>query len=123
MLKKPHASPSTRIPTEKGSGVEKVRPHVLATRIPWSHVLRPIPQVPVSLLVTALFIAMEEKKCSSGEKQGLSRMENVGTFTILLEVFFFSRFNQNDQKIYLPHAFLTLFPFSLMKHAVVSVEN
>ena len=68
-----------------------------------------------------------EKKGSSREKPketGLSRMENVGTFVYVLleslEVFFFSRFNQNDQKISLPHAFLTLFPFSLMKHAVVS---
>ena len=51
MLKKPHASPSTRIPTEMGSGVEKVRPRVLATHIPESHVLRSSPQVSVSLLV------------------------------------------------------------------------
>ena len=60
-----------------GSGVEKVRPRILATHIPESHVLFPhrtqdrdkalgtrLPssQVPVSLLVTAFFIAMEEKK-------------------------------------------------------------
>ena len=45
-----------------GSGVEKVRPRILATHIPESHVLRPRSKVPVSLLVTAFFIAMEEKK-------------------------------------------------------------
>ena len=88
----------------------------------------PHPRVPCPAFQSpGLRFTFSRKKGSSREKPnetGLSRMENVGTFVyILLEylkVFFFSRFNQNDQKISLPHAFLTLFPFSLMKHAVVS---